>query len=158
MARAKQRFTSGEVYFLLIASSLAIVSTHLHEIGHALACMYLGLEILEFVLDPAKVTCTPIPDGPHILSRLAGGTFVAALLSVPLAVDRVRRAKHAKYAIVIVMVAQAANVFLETATYEAYTHFYLHTWVIAPGVGVMMAAIVWSGALRWPPARQSNSK
>lgn len=120
--------------------------------------MYLGLEILEFSLDPAKVTCTAIPDGPHILSLLSGGTFASVLLSVPLVAGRVRRAKHAKYALVVVITAQAANAFLETAMYETYTVLSLHTWAIALGVGGMMVAIVWHGSLLGTLDRQSKPK
>ena len=157
-ARSKQRFTRSEVYFLLIASSLAVVSTCLHEVGHALACMFLGLEILEFSCIAAMVKCTPVPDGPHILSRLAGGTFAAILFSVPLAVGGVRRAKHAKYALFVVITAQAANAVLETLTYEAYIVFGLANWVIAVGAVGMILAIVFCGSLREPPAGRPDPR
>ena len=85
--------------------------------------MYLGLEILRFDLIDAKVNCTLVPGGPHFLSLLAGGGLAAALFSVPLALSRVRKAKHVRLALITAITAQASNAFLETLTYEAYIFY-----------------------------------
>ena len=84
----KQCFTRSAKYFLLIAVLLIAVAMPIHESGHGLACMYLGLEILRFDLIDAKVNCTLVPGGPHFLSLLAGGGLAAALFSVPLALKQ----------------------------------------------------------------------
>ena len=94
---------------------------------------------------------------PHMLSRLAGGTLAAALFSVPLVIGSVRRVNHTKYALVVVMTAQAANTVLETLMYEAYTFFSLNIWGIALGVGGMMLAIVLCGSLRGHNIGRSNT-
>ena len=120
--------------------------------------MYLGLEILRFDLIDAKVNCTLVPGGPHLLALLAGGALPAVLFSVPLALDRVRKIKHVRYALIVAITAQAANAFLETLTYEAYIVFGLANWVIAVGAAGMILAIVLCGSLREPPAGRPDHR
>ena len=156
-ARAKQRFNRNEVYFLLLALLLVVVSMPIHESGHGLACMYLGLEILRFDLIGAKVNCTLVPGGPHLLALLAGGALPAVLFSVPLALGRVRKAKYVRLALITAITAQAANAILETLTYEAYIFYDLAN-LIALGAFGMILAIIFCGSLREPPAGRPDPK
>ena len=153
----KQCFTRSAKYFLLIAVLLIAVAMPIHEFGHGLACMYLGLEILRFDLIDAKVNCTLVPGGPHFLSLLAGGALPAVLFSIPMALGRVRKAKHVRLALITAITAQAANAFLETLTYEAYIFYDLAN-LIALGAFGMILAIIFCGSLREPPAGRPDPK
>ena len=157
VARAKRCFNRNEVYFVLIALLLVIASMPIHESGHGLACMYLGLEILRFDLIDAKVNCTLVPGGPHLLALLAGGALPAVLFSVPLALGRVRKAKYVRLALITAITAQAANAVLETLTYEAYIFYDLANLIALGAVG-MILAIVFCGSLREPPAGRPDPR
>ena len=145
------------MYFLLLALSLVVVSMPIHESGHGLACMYLGLEILRFDLIDAKVNCTLVSGGPHLLALLAGGALPAVLFSVPLALDRVRKTKHVRLALIITITAQATNAVLETLTYEAYIVFdlavLLHYRDLSGVLFVLLARSIGAAPAGWLPGR-----
>ena len=91
------------------------------------------------------------------MSLLAGGTLPAVLFSIPLALGRVRKAKHVRLALITAITAQAANAVLETLTYEAYIFYDLANLIALGAVG-MILAIVFCGSLCEPPAGRPDPR
>ena len=92
-----------------------------------------------------------------MLALLAGSALSTALFLISLVLDKVRKAKHARYALIIAITAQAANAFLETVAYEVYSVFDLTNWLIVLGAVGMLLAFVFCGLLHESLATQVDS-
>ena len=121
----------------------------LHESGHALACIFLGLEVKSIDLVNGNTNCTIVEGDPYPLTLFAGGSFVSAVLLPFLITKEVRKRPYFSIAILTVGIWQLFHALIETFMYQTYILYNLGNLIIIPFVLFMIAVITSYHFMKW---------
>ncbi|MCY4491262.1 MAG: hypothetical protein OXC46_07340 [Thaumarchaeota archaeon] len=122
---------------ILIGIAMLIPSVMMHEVGHVIACIWQGFELIEFNLLGSYIICSEYDNQiVHIMGGAVGG---ASMLSFLLA-KKIRAYLPVSLGLACAGATQLLNMLLEGFANSAYRAYSLENMVLVFGVIIVVSA------------------
>ncbi len=130
-----EQYTRCRIYTILlhviIGMSILIPSVIMHEVGHVIACMWLGFEVIELNLLSSYMICS---DSDNQIIHVMGGAVSGASMLPFLLVRKIRRYLPISFGLISVSTAQLLNMILEGFSNQLYREADLENLVLVFGI------------------------
>ena len=134
--------TKRKIFSILVPSLLGIImlipSAFMHEMGHAAACIWQGLDLIEINLISNYIICS---DSDNQTVHIMGGAVGGASMLPFLLVGRIRRYLPISLGLVTAATTQLFNMMLEGFSNPTYRAFELENLVFAFGVVIIISSV-----------------
>ncbi len=123
---------------VIIGLSLLAPSVVMHEIGHAVACVWQGFEVIEINLLLSYMICS---ESDNQIVHIMGGALGGASMLPFLLIKRIRSYLPVSLGLVTAAITQLLNMILEGFSNLTYRAFDLENLVFALGI-IMIISLV----------------